>query len=49
MENYDLLTPGSKQVNGTKNDSSINSIKKKDLFSALVSSKLLFSNKYANC
>ena len=50
MENYDLLTPGSKQVNGTKNDSSINNIKeKKDLFSTLVSAKLLFSNKYANC
>jgi hypothetical protein len=34
MENYDLLTPGSKQVNGTKNDSSINNIKeKKKIFS----------------
>ena len=33
MENYDLLTPGSKQVNGTKNDSSINNNKKKKIYS----------------
>jgi len=32
MENYDLLTPGSKQVNGTKNDSSINNMKEKKRF-----------------